>query len=774
MKCECFKMLSILLSFVLTLTFSSIAYSQQSDPQVVGDASLGAVRGNVESDGKPVAGATVRLLELDRSTYTDDRGEFYFPDVPRGTYTVFVHCIGYTSGRKSVQVDHNTVKTSFTLRQSAIQAEEVVVSASPYSRPADEQYQPTESMSSEQLHSGSGSSFAEEISDMPGVTVRYNGSAPARPMIRGLSDNEVLILEDGLRDGDVSAYDPAHSVPILPLSIAQIEVVRGPASIMFGPNAIGGLTNVITNTIPTVSTKPFSGTVSLGGNTLSDEYTGYFNGVYSKGGSAFSISAGGLHSQDIRIPEGSYFDGIKSFNLSRMPQSFDHSQEEGVGYSFQGDFGMIGVGYTHYEMTYGIPGTPPTADWIDDPPTTSLIEQKKNLVEMRGLWAVDGPLVRQVRLNADFVDYDHSEYPTQQDSTGVSNPQANFFHKQTFNATLQFMHQHFGALRGTIGLWTDVENLSIEGAQPLGPNSIMTGFAGYVYEEYLLDEDTRFQGAIRYDYNNIHTQPYAASLDSVFQTLDVSRSCSALTASLGAVRSLSSEIAASLSLARSFRAPTVQELFANGADAASNTYSIGDANLTSETAFGIDASLKGHFTSFSFEISPYVNYISNYIYAFLRGDTIQNLPVRQFSATDARLMGFELTAIVQPVDYVAVDGSVSYVNAEDTKNSKPLPFIPPMHGYLRLTYQGSAYSGVVEWRLAASQTRLGEGDTYTAGYGVINIGIGMRLTSGGLVHNISLHCDNLLNQVYRDNLSVIKDFIPQPGRCFRLNYDLMF
>ncbi len=762
----------ILISFLITLSLSSMVYSQQ--PGRLESAGSGTVAGIVRNGSKPVVAATVRLLGADRATYTDSRGGFSFPDVPNGEYDVFVRCIGYASDTKRVEVENDSVSVAFELRQSAIMSEEVVVSASPFARPADEQYQPTESMSGEQLHNNPGASFAQQIADMPGVSVRYNGAAPARPMVRGLSDNEVLVLQDGLRTGDVSTYDPAHAVPILPLSISQIDVVRGPASIMFGPNAIGGLINVITNTVPTASTRPLSGTVSLVGNTVSDLYSGYFNTVYSSGGNALSVSAGGSHSQDTRIPQRSYFDGVDNLNLNRMPQSFAHSQEEGAGYSYQGGFGFVGVGYRHFEMTYGIPGTPPNSDWLNDPPTTSLIEQKKNLVEMRGLWAVDGAIVKQVRLNADFVDYDHSEYPTQQDSTGVSNPQANFFHKQTFNATLQLMHPQFGALRGTVGLWTEIDNLKIEGDQPLGPNSITTGLAGYIYEEYVLDSDTRFQGAVRYDYNNIHTQPYAASQDPVFQTLDVSRSHNALTASLGAVQDLGSDMTASLSIARSFRAPTVQELFAEGADAASNTYSIGDASLAPETAFGIDASLKGHFTNVSFELTPYVNFISNYIYAYLRGDTIQDLPVRQFSATDARLYGFEATATVEPFDNIAFEASASYVNAQDTKNDVPLPFIPPLHGFLRLTYQNGTYSGIVEWRLAASQTRLGDGDTYTAGYGVVNIGFGVRLVSGGLVHNIGLHCDNLLNQVYRDNLSVIKDFIPMPGRGIRLNYDLMF
>lgn len=790
MMCKYLKSFSVIITTALGLQLFGTAYSQQSGVKTTGIHGMVQCDGSLREASKPVVGATVRLLELDRTTYSDAKGEFLFPDLPNGTYTIFVRCIGYTSGTNKVAVKNNTAETSFTLSESAIQSEEVVVSASPYARVADQQFQSTESKSMLELQQSPGSSFAEEISDLPGVEVRYNGSAPARPMIRGLSDNEVLVLEDGLRTGNISTYDPAHSVPVLPISISQIDVVRGPASIMYGPNAIGGLINVITSTIPTASTNPFSGMVALTGDETSDDYTGYFDGVYSNGGHAFSVSAGGLHSQDIRIPSGNYFDGVQNFNLSRMPQSWDRSQREAAGYSYQNDFGMIGIGYEHYQMTYGIPGTPPNPDWMNDPPTTSLIAQNKNLVEMRSLFAVDGDFLEQIKLSANFVDYNHEEYPTQQDSTGVSNPEANHFNKRAVNAALQFQHQRFGQLEGTIGLWMNIENLSIEGQQPLGPNSVTTDIAAYIFEEYLLGEDSRLQGAVRYDYNRIHTLPYAASLDSVFQTVDVTRMSNAVTASVGMIQNLTRNVIASLNLARSFRAPTVQELFANGSDAASNTYSIGDSNLLPETCFGIDASLKGHFTNLSFELSPYVNFINNYIYAYLRGDTIDALPVRQFSASDARLIGFEASVMVQlaslgsrrsgPIQNIAVEANADYVNAEDTKNNMSLPFIPPLRGLLRLIYQfvpsdgDVIYSGTFDWQLATSQTRLGVGDTYTAGYGVVNIGGGLRFNDGGLVHNFGIHCDNLFNQVYRDNLSVIKDFIPQPGRGVRMNYDLMF
>ena len=760
---EEFAMKNVFLSTLVALSISCSLYSQQ-------------IKVTVDGSGTPIVGAAVHLLELERTVRTDARGQAVFVNVPKGTYNIFVHVIGYASATNSVRVDGPSAETAFDLKESAIGVEEVVVSASPYARTADDQYQSAESRSMLELHDSPGSSFAEKLSDLPGVAVRGNGSAPSRPILRGLSDNRVLILENGLRTGDISTYDPAHAVPIDALSISQIDVVRGPASILYGPSTIGGLVNVLTNTIPTFSTSPFSGRVSLVGNSVSDEYAGYFDGVYSNGGHALGISAGGVHSQDIHIPTGDYTDPAsdQNFHLGRMPQSFDHTEEGSIGYSYQNDFGMIGFGGKHYEMNYGIPGVPPNPNWMEVPPATSRITQNKNSVEMRTVLLADGSLIKQAKLDANYVDYKHSEYPTAEDSTGVSDPQANAFHKQAFNATLQFQHHQIGKFQGVAGLWTNIENLTIEGDMPLGPNSVTTGIAGYVYEEYLADERTRLQFGIRYDYNRIHTNPYPASTDSVFQVLDVARTSNAVTASLGAIEKLSADMTASLSLARSFRPPTVQELFANGLDAASATYSVGEANLSPETGFGVDASLKGSFANFTFELSPYVNFINNYIYAFLTGDTLQAFPVRQFSATDARLEGFEALVLVQPVQRIAVRASIDFVNAQDTKNNAPLPFTPPMRGLLRTSYQDEMYSGMMEWRLAARQSRLGDGDTPTAGYGVVNLGIGIRFAHGGIEHNFSLHCDNLFNKVYRDNLSVIKDFVPQPARGVRLNCDFIF
>ncbi|MDQ2891286.1 MAG: TonB-dependent receptor [Gemmatimonadota bacterium] len=739
-------------------------------------ASAQSIVGSVTSAGAPVVGARVQLVELERATQSGAKGEFLFRDVAPGKYRVFVAATGYASATDTVVVADGAATASFDLHPAPVRIRPMVVSASPTARTTDEQYQSTDSKSRTDFMNSAGSSFAEKVSDLPGVSVRGNGSAPTRPILRGLGDNEVLVLENGLRIGDIATYDPAHATPLEAISVSQIDVVRGPATILYGPSTIGGLVNVITDIVPTVSDRRVSGTAAFEGNTVSNQSAGFINTVFSGEHQAFRVSAGGVHAGDIRIPAGTYTDpgSGMAFNLSRMPQTFDRSGEAGAGYTYQGDFGSIGIGAKHYEINYGIPGVPPNPDFATAPPTTSRIDQRRNTVEARSLFNVSGAPVKQIKLDASYNDYNHSEFPTAQDSSGVSDPRANHFHKRELNAVLQFRQQPIGKLDGTIGFWTNVEDLTIEGDQPLGPNSLTTGYAGYAYEEYAATSNTRLQAGVRFDYNKIQTRPNPESTDSVFRTLNTSRLSNAFTASLGAVQRLGAHTTASFSLARSFRAPTVQELFANGLDAASGTYSLGSAGLAPETGLGIDASLRGKFANVAFEVSPYVNYIDHYIYGFLRGDTIQAFPVRKFSATNARLAGAEGSVTVQPFAHFAMKASGDYVNAEDTEHGVPLPFIPPLRGLLRGTYQDNAYMAMAEWRVAASQTRLGDGDTPTPGYGILNLGVGLGAVDGTLVHNISFHIDNVFNRVYRDNLSVVKDFIPQPARAFRVNYELLY
>ncbi len=741
-----------------------------------GAACAATVTGTVKGAGHPLVGAQVRILELDRSAPTGADGDYRLTDVPEGTFHVHANLVGYAAGETVLEVKGASASASFDLAESPIPVEPIVVSATPSpSSSRDLALSASAKGRIEFLHSA-GLDFADKLADLPGVNVRGNGAAPSRPVLRGLSDNRVLVLENGLRTGDIATYDPAHATPIEAIAIDEAEVVRGPASVLYGPSAIGGLVNLHTGIVPEVSARAFSGVLAGEGNSVSDQYAGSFHGTWSGAHNAFGVSGGGVHANDIKIPAKDYVDPASGtpFALRRIPQSFQHSSEAGAGYAYQGDFGSIGIGGKHFESNYGIPGVPPNPDFENVPPATSRIMQRRNTYELDGVFHGANESVRQLKLAASFNDYNHAEFPTAQDSLGVTDPQANHFHMRAWNARLQWEARPAGRLSSTLGLWTNIENLTIDGDQPLGPNSLTTGLAGYAFEEYRASATTRLQLGARFDANHIQTRPNPTSTDSVFLTSDQRRNSNAVTASFGLVHDLGEGLTATLGVGRSFRAPTVQELFANGLDAPSGTYTVGAATLTPETGIGVDASIKGRRDRFEFDVSPYANFISHYIYGFLTGDTLLDFPVRQFAATDARLLGFEAGVTVKAAKNIALRASSDCVKAQDTRADVPLPFTPPLRGLLRGTYQEPDFSAMIEWRLAAKQTRLGDGDTETPGYGLVNLGVGFRRTAGGRVHTIALHADNVFNRDYRDHLSVIKDFVPQPGRGFRLNYELAF
>ncbi len=740
-------------------------------------AAAQVVTGVVRSDGQPVVGASVRLLGLDRLQVTGAHGIFRFTDVPRGTYQLFVSSMGYRSATDTVRVESGTTRATFDLTVSAIPLERVTVTGSPTARRAGEQYTPADAVSEVSFHNAPGMNFAQKLSDLPGVAVQSNGSAPDRPVIRGLGGNEVSVLENGLRMGDIATYDPAHATPIDAMAVQEADVVRGPASVLYGPNTIGGLVNLITNLVPTASDRPVSGNADLEANSVSNEVSAYANTIYTVGGSALRVSAGGVHSDNIGIPSGTYHDPASGlpFHLSQIPQSWQHSAAGGLGYSYQGGFGMVGLGGNYYWSNYGIPGVPPNPNWEVAPPSTSRILQTRKTLELRSMFNTSSSWLKRARLDVAYNDYNHSEFPTAQDSSGVSSPQANHFHMQEVNGVLRLQQQRMGRLTGTLGLWGDVQVLDIGGDQPLGPNSTTSDLAAYAYEEYALSPRTHVQAGLRFDYNWIQTHPAPNSEQPLFRTLDVARYHPAVTASLGVNHRLSGHLTGSLSVGRSFRAPTPQELFAIGADASSNTYTLGDANLGAETGLGLDGSLRGNYQRLTFDFSPYANFISHYIYGFLTGAVQDGLQVRQFDATSARLWGWDGSLDYELLPSLVLRGTTSYVRATDTQLHEPLPFIPPMSGTLSATYQGPRYMATMGWRLAAAQHRLGEGDTPTPGYAVMDLGVGMRLVSdGGAVSDINLRLNNVFNTRYENALSVIKTFVPQPGRGIQLDYQLLF
>ncbi|HLX12242.1 MAG TPA: TonB-dependent receptor plug domain-containing protein, partial [Bacteroidota bacterium] len=401
------------------------------------------IHGTVTSESQPLAGAVVRTLELNLVTLSDKNGAYEFKNIPPGNYTVFVRMIGYETGKKEIQVAGKSVRVDFSLAVNPIKGEEVVVSATPYAKAADDLFQSAESRTGDEMLSNPGSSFAERLSDIPGVDVRWNGSSAARPIIRGLSDERVLMLENGLRTGDLSTFDPAHAVPIEPNSIDQVDVIRGPSSIIYGPNTLGGLVNVMTDLVPASVQDGFTGRGLLGGNSVSSEYFGAARVNYGTGDNEFSLGFSGNHGLNLRVPTTTYTDPIsgKLDTTDEAPATYHKTANLNAGYLYDNHDEWFGVGFKDFATTYGIPGPLPYV---------SKLEIDKTLGELHTGIRLNNSFAKELRLSANYSDFSQDELPA--DSTG-NETQGNMFDKKTFNAMLQLLHKPVSGFEGMIGLW---------------------------------------------------------------------------------------------------------------------------------------------------------------------------------------------------------------------------------------------------------------------------------------------------------------------------------
>ena len=409
-----------------------------------------------------------------------------------------------------------TTTLDIALRESPMRLEDVVVSAAPDAGSPREQYQSTATKSRADFLTSPGTSFAEKISDLPGVAVRGNGSAPDRPILRGLGDNEVLVLENGLRMGDLATFDPAHATPIDALSIAQVDVVRGPATILYGPSTIGGIVNVITDIVPEVSDRRVSGTAAWQREFREPTRRPATSTTCSATSIRRSrLSAGGVHGSDIRIP---------SSNVRRSRAAgaeFDLDRDAADVRSQLGSrrrlrvpgrsFGTIGIGGKHFadELRHSRRSAEPgfRDDSAHHVAHRAAAQHGRAAAACSTSGAGCSISVRRERPRTTTTRNPSSR--PRRIETGVSDPQANHFRKRRLNAVVQLLQQPWGRLHGTLGLWTQHREPQHRGRSAARPELDDDGVGRHTRtRSSRVTPNTRLQAGLRYDYNKIQTHPY--------------------------------------------------------------------------------------------------------------------------------------------------------------------------------------------------------------------------------------------------------------------------
>jgi iron complex outermembrane recepter protein len=691
-------------------------------------------------DGQALPGAAVTLPGRSEECITDASGLCRIEGLPTGVYDVAVRVQGFLGVRKEVQLaDSAPGHVEFALSPPVDFSESVTVS--PTGHDSFESYQPVAVLAGEERDQNLAGSLGDTLGAQVGVNVRAFGSGPARPVVRGLDGDRVLVLENGARTGDLSSQSGDHGVTLDPAQATRIEVVRGPATLLYGSNAIGGVVNLISDEIPTRPVKGVTGALTAQGGTVNDEAGIAGNASFGNGSWAFRANGTARRTSDYETP------------LGKVDNSQTETQGGGGAIAYTKDQGYFGASYQYLCTEYGLPV-------IGD--EIVKLNPRRHRLDVRGeRRGLSGP-VEGIQFEGAFRNYRHEEIEVETGDVGTA------FRNKFTEGQLKLNHQSIGRLKGTIGLWANHRDYSSEGAEALAPPTKQNGFAGFLYEE-LGFRHVSLQFGARYDRTSFDPDLSVPDREDVR-----ARDFDNVSGSVGVLGYLRDDLTLAVSFARAARNPSLEELYNFGPHPGNFAFEIGDPNLKTEVGYGLDASLRHRSARVAAELTYFRNRIDDFVFPFQTGEIEDGLTVLQFIQADSLLQGFEAHLDLGLTKALWLELGGDGVRGKLRSDDTPLPRIPPYRGWIGLRYQTGKWHLEGQLRTAARQDRVYGVETPTAGYAVANFHGSYTVTSGRTAHIVTLRVDNAGDTTYRNHLSYIKDVIPELGRNVKLIYTVRF
>ena len=743
------------------------------------------------ASGEPLPGSTVRIQGQDRGGVTGPDGTLRIPDLRVRSHTLVVERFGYMEAYREVEIrDGETVEVSVELTPSPIQLSAVVVTGTGRERGPGEVYRPTATLSGVELQRSLASSVPATLEAVPGFSSQFNGPAAARPSIRGLGGDRVLVLEDGLRTGDLYATAADHGVMVEPLTARRIEVVRGPAGLLYGANALGGVVNVIRDEIPRTRPTGFTGRVGAQVESVRD---GVGVGAVAEtpvGPLVVRVEGTGRSAGDTRTPDGP------------LEQTDMRALNGAVGASWVERWGFVGASGRIYDAAYGVPGEFGGVLIPGGHPGGVDIEALRRSLRLRAAYLEPfWGFFDSAELDAGLTRYRHDEI---EGLIGGRRVMGARFDQTTWQVGLIARHDHAlhdhgePTLRaeGAYGISLEGRELLTGGVSPGSRSAEEWAIALYGFEDFQVG-DFRLQLGARWDRREItpfRTDSLRVRTQQRRVTKAVTpRDFSTFSASAALLRQIRSHSTLGLNLSRSYRPPAIQELYSDGPHLADFSFDIGSPDLDVERGTGIDLFVRTRRSDLDLEISLFHSRVDNYIHYVPTGETVlvsregapdRDTPVFEAVGEDAVFLGAEGRIQWEALPRLVADVTLSYTRAERRADRNPLPFIPPLNGRAELRWEGEPFFASVGGDFAAAQNRVPQsvaiGDLSerpqepTSGFGLLNAGLGWRTTLGGRTHTLMLQGRNLGDRSHRDHLSRIKDVAPQPGRNLTLTYQMHF
>jgi iron complex outermembrane recepter protein len=713
-----------------------------------------SVSGHIISrqDGESVPFINVLIEGTRIGAITSVSGYYMLANLPEGLHTLTVMGMGYNTERVEFEIKTGqNLVINLDIEYLGLNLDEIVITSSPVGKGF--RYQPDNVYTGEQLQRRSEISFGGMLDGEPGIAMRSMGPTPSRPVIRGLDGDRILILQNGERMGDISETSAGHAISLDPLSSSRVEVVRGPASLLYGSSAIGGVINLMTNDIPEGWDQGASGVVSLQGASMNQMGAGF--GRYAYGSEKWAAGGrfGYRKAGDVRTP-----DGI-------IPGTFTENYDGSVGIGFDNKQVSGGFNLSMGSQNYGIP------EELDDPLASVEVRIRQQMMQGRMNFGVNNFFDKaQLRVHASRFIQQEMELEIED---GIIHEEIEVqFNKFNVSSTLTVQHKPVGILdRGAVGISLYARKLDIDGAYGFTPNEERFNVGMFTFQEIPLTTKVRMQFGGRLDFQR------ATAIPNDFLQSDHSRYAFVYSGSMGLNYRPAEGYEIGGQFARSHRHPMLEELFASGAHLCAGRFEIGDIDLGDEIGYGSDLFARWSNGSFRTELAVFYNYFSNFIIMQPTGsiDEESGFPVIEYQQDKARLYGGEAIFGWEILKGLTTDLTVDYVVGQRTGLLRDnLPFMPPFRfsGSVEYDY-GKGWIGT-RVRAIASQERIAVEEDTTPGYTLLGINSGLRLNGSGN-HVIIIRVENLLNIKYRDHLTRIEERnFPMPGRNLNLAYRWFF
>lgn len=738
------RQLSYLLKITTFLFLFSFSIFAQSGANIAGKVTY-------TENQTPLHNATVQIVQLKRTVQTEEDGSFKFDNIPAGRYTLLAHFDGFSDSAKSVVLVAGANTTiDFTLKLVGVN-EQVTVTASGTEQSTFDSFQSVNSVSANTISQRASTSIGEVLEGESGVAKRSFGTGSARPVIRGFDGDRVLVAQDGVRTGSLGSQSGDHGEPIDTLGVERIEVVKGPGTLLYGSNAIGGVVNAISNHEDSAHAG-FRGYATVLGGTANKQFG--TSGGLEYGYKKFMAWGNGSfqRTDDYKTP------------LFTIPNSASRSASGSGGMGYFADKGFFTGQLNYDKRRYGIP----FAGLFEGEPDAEIdLDMRSYNFRLNGGFRDVDSFITSGKFTFNYNNYQHKELEA---VDGVDNV-GTVFDNKTISYRGVFEQRNYQKLTGRFGFEGYTRDYQTVGAEQLIDGKVKQNmFSVFGLQELNLGR-VSFQFGGRVENNRFNPENTALA----------DKSFTGFSGAAGMRVGLWENGAFVANFTSSYRSPALEELYNFGPHIGTVTFEVGNQNLRRERSNGFDFGIRHQTNKIRFETNFYYYAINDFVYlAFVDedGDGVvdidDGLPVAQYSQENSQYLGAEVNLDASVNQYVGFFLNGDVVRAKLRDSDTNLPRIPPAKLRLGMDFKYKGLSIRPEGVFFSPQEKLFPLETRTAGYGLFNVTGNYIIGTQHYAHVFGVTGYNLFDKEYRNHLSFIKDLTPEIGRGVRFSYTVRF